>query len=100
MTKNLSAIKRDQIALRNNLNNKNYKSSVKTLFKKALSEMNKTDALLENQGILLISKVYSKIDKAVKKGVIPKNSGARKKSILAHKLKNVIKKQKIDLTNQ
>lgn len=100
MTKNLSAIKRDQIALRNNLNNKNYKSSVKTLFKKALADINKMDTLVDDQGTSLISKVYSKIDKAVKKGVIPKNSGARKKSILANKLKNAIKKQKVDSNNQ
>ncbi len=100
MTKNLSAIKRDQIALRNNLNNKNYKSSVKTLFKKALAEINKIDSLVNDQAIALVSKVYSKIDKAIKKGVIPKNSGARKKSILAHKLNNAIQKQKMNVNNQ
>jgi len=100
MTKNLSAIKRDQIALRNNLNNKNYKSSVKTLFKKALADINQMDTLADDQGSSLISKVYSKIDKAVKKGVIPKNNGARKKSILANKLKKAIKKQKVDSNDQ
>lgn len=98
MTKNLSAIKRDQISLRNNLNNKNYKSSIKTLFKKALVEINNEDSVLNDKVNLLISKVYSKIDKAIKKGVIPKNSGARKKSLLANKLNNA--KQKVDLNNK
>lgn len=98
MTKNLSAIKRDQISLRNNLNNKNYKSSIKTLFKKALGEINNEDSVLNDKVNLLISKVYSKIDKAIKKGVIPKNSGARKKSLLANKLNNA--KQKVDLNNK
>jgi len=34
-----------------------------------------------------MSEAYSKIDKAVKRGILHPNNGARKKSKLAHKLK-------------
>lgn len=34
-----------------------------------------------------LAEAYSKIDKAVKRGVLHPNNGARKKSRLAHKLK-------------
>lgn len=86
MAKNLSAVKRVQTSLRNNLNNKKYKSSIKTLLRKALYEIDKIDVSNYDKATLSVSKCYSKIDKAIKKGVITKNSGARKKSILAHKL--------------
>ncbi|CCH67286.1 SSU ribosomal protein S20p [Richelia intracellularis HH01] len=37
-----------------------------------------------------MSKTYSKIDKAVKRGVLHINNGARKKSRLAKQLKQVV----------
>ena len=91
MVKNLSAVKRDQISLRNNIRNKNYKSTVKTLIKKLFLEINSSEEIAKDQIDSAISKVYSKIDKAVKKGIISKNSGARKKSIISRKYK--IKKE-------
>ena len=91
MVKNLSAVKRDQISLRNNIRNKNYKSTVKTLIKKLFLEINSPKEIAEDKIDFAISKVYSKIDKAVKKGVISKNSGARKKSMISRKFK--IKKE-------
>ena len=87
MVKNLSAIKRNQISLRNNLRNKNYKSTIKTLIKKTLVAINNSDGIDNKDIALAISEVYSKIDKAVKKGVISKNSGARKKSMISNKFK-------------
>ncbi len=36
-----------------------------------------------------LSEAYSKIDKAVKRGILHPNNGARKKSRLAHKLQPV-----------
>ncbi|GBE95287.1 30S ribosomal protein S20 [Nostoc cycadae WK-1] len=36
-----------------------------------------------------LAEAYSKIDKAVKRGILHPNNGARKKSRLAHKLKPV-----------
>lgn len=91
MSKNLSAIKRVQISLRNNLRNRNYKSSIKTIMKKTLLQINNTNSVDYDQVNRLVSQTYSKIDKAVKKGIIAKNNAARKKSILARKVKDIIK---------
>ena len=90
MTKNLSAVKRVQVALRNNIRNRTYKSSIKTIIKKTLIEINNIESENYDQANLFIAEAYSKIDKAVKKGIIPKNSAARRKSMLAQKLKNII----------
>lgn len=89
MTKNLSALKRDKISLRNNARNRYYKSTIKTLIKKALSEINNIEFKDYEQASLFVSQSYSKIDKAVNKGIVAKNSAARKKSILANKLKRI-----------
>jgi small subunit ribosomal protein S20 len=88
-----SAIKRIQISERNRLRNKSYKSAVKTLIKKYLSavdnyaanptEENKQDVQQK------MSDAYSKIDKAVKRNVLHRNNGARKKSRLAKALQKV-----------
>ncbi len=86
-----SALKRAEIGERNRLRNKAYKSAVKTLMKKYLNAVqvyaaNPTPEL--NQEVQArLSEAYSKIDKAVKRGVLHPNNGARKKSKLAHKLK-------------
>nr|QCI08233.1 ribosomal protein S20 [Pterothamnion crispum] len=83
MSKNLSAIKKNNIALRNRLRNKIYKSSVKTWTKKYLLSLDiKEDNDIKDASKYL-SIVYQKIDKAVKRGVLHKNNGARKKSALA-----------------
>ncbi|MEN9244318.1 MAG: 30S ribosomal protein S20, partial [Gloeomargarita sp. DG02_5_bins_242] len=72
-----SAIKRVQIAERNRLRNKAYKSTVKTLIKKCLVAVQAGDRA---QGETAMRAAYSKIDKAVKRGVLHPNNGARKKS--------------------
>ncbi len=86
-----SALKRAQIAERNRLRNKAYKSAVKTLMKKyfAAVEVYTANPTPESKQAVeeRISEAYSKIDKAVKRGVLHPNTGARKKSRLAHKLK-------------
>ena len=89
MTKNLSAIKKNQIALRNNIRNKSCKSTIKTCIKKAVLEMNKLESMNYEKAFFLVSQAYSKIDKGVKKGIITRNSAARKKSILSNKLKKI-----------
>lgn len=89
MVKNLSAVKRDQTSLRNNLHNRSYKSSIKTLLKNLLQKVDKNEGTDNKDRTILLSAVYSKIDKAVKKGVISKNSGARKKSSISKQLKRV-----------
>ena len=84
MANNKSAKKRIQIAERNRLINKSYKSTVKTLTKKTLTncEKYKKDPSTENKDLIQLSlnKAFSIIDKAVKKNVLHKNNGANKKS--------------------
>jgi small subunit ribosomal protein S20 len=87
-----SAIKRIQIAERNRLHNKSYKSAVKTLMKRYLAAVDQystnptPEAMEEVQRSM--SAAYSKIDKAVKRGVLHPNNGARKKARLAKVLKS------------
>lgn len=86
-----SAIKRVEIAERNRLHNKSYKSAVKTLTKRYLTAVTEYAANptpeLEQQVKDRMAAAYSKIDKAVKRGVLHPNNGARKKSTLARLLK-------------
>nr|YP_010198407.1 ribosomal protein S20 [Gracilaria pachydermatica]UAD86823.1 ribosomal protein S20 [Gracilaria pachydermatica] len=88
MSKNISAVKKNQISLRNKYRNKSYKSAIKTLTKKYMLSLD--DVLSVNQNydyMLQLSAIYKKIDKAVIKGILHKNNGSRKKSILAKALK-------------
>jgi small subunit ribosomal protein S20 len=86
-----SAIKRIQVAERNRLRNKSYKSAVKTLSKSYLSavEQYAADPSPDQMETVeqRLSAAYSKIDKAVKRGVLHPNTGARKKARLAKALK-------------
>ncbi len=86
-----SAQKRAQIAERNRLRNKSYKSAVKTLMKKYFTAVETYAANpspeLKQEVLAHMSAAYSKIDKAVKRGVLHPNNGARKKSRLAKRLK-------------
>ena len=84
MANNKSAKKRIQIAERNRLTNKSYKSTVRTLTKKTLENCEKyrKEPNEENENLVKISlnRAFSLIDKAVKKNVLHKNNGANKKS--------------------
>jgi len=88
---NNSAKKRIQIAERNRLINKSYKSTVRTLPKKTFEkcEKYKKTPNEENKNLVKTSlnKAFSLIDKAVKKNVLHKNNGANKKS----KINNFVK---------
>jgi len=88
-----SAEKRIEITKRNRLRNRFYKSSVRTLIKVFLKDLEiyKTSKDSNNKEKLqkLLSSVYSLIDKGTKKNVFHKNSAARKKSQLAGYLKSV-----------
>ena len=93
MANNKSAKKRIIIAKRNNLQNRFYKSSVKTLTKRFLKDLeiykgsfNKTDKEKLQIGL---NSLYSLIDKGSKKNVYHKNAAARKKAKLAALLKIV-----------
>ncbi|MFM7364911.1 MAG: 30S ribosomal protein S20 [Cuspidothrix sp.] len=93
MANTKSALKRAKIAERNRLRNKAYKSAVKTLMKKYFSSVEACAANptpeLKQEVEARMSQAYSKIDKAVKKGVLHPNNGARKKSKLAQKQKTL-----------
>ena len=84
MANNKSAKKRIQIAERNRLINKSYKSTVRTLTKKTLDNCAKykKDPSEDNKNLVKasLSKAFSLIDKAVKKNVLHKNNGANRKS--------------------
>ena len=88
---NKSAKKRIQIAKRNRLINKSYKSTVKTWTKKTLEncEKYKKEPNEENKNLVntSLNKAFSLIDKAVKKNVLHKNNGANRKS----KINNFVK---------
>ena len=91
MANSKSALKRVNIAERNRLRNKAYKSAVKTLMKKYLTAVETYTANptpeLQQEVQQQMSAAYSKIDKAIKRGVLHPNNGARKKSRLAARLK-------------
>lgn len=91
MANNASAKKRILINKRNRLQNRFYKSSVRTLTKMFLQDLEvykisrNPDDKKKAQNRL--SLVYSLIDKGSKRNVFHKNNAARKKSKLALQLK-------------
>lgn len=88
-----SAQKRIQIAKRNRLQNRYYKSSVRTLTKAFLKNLedykNSQDPEIKEILKTNLSSIYSLIDKGTKRNVFHKNTAARKKSQLAMHLKSV-----------
>ena len=96
MANNKSAKKRIQVAERNRLVNKSYKSTVRTLTKKTLAncEKYKQDPNKDNKAFvqLSVNEAFSFIDKAVKKNVLHKNNGANKKSRINKLVKNFLTK--------
>nr|YP_010443923.1 ribosomal protein S20 [Chattonella marina]UTE94810.1 ribosomal protein S20 [Chattonella marina] len=88
-----SAQKRVQISERNRIRNRQYKSLVKTYTKKyfSLIESYKENPTGENFTLIVetSNKVYSKIDKALKKKIFHKNTAARKKSQIGRALKQL-----------
>lgn len=80
-----SSKKRIKIAKTRNMRNNIVKTSIKTTIKKFEKAI--TDGNIEEAEKNLINAV-SKLDKAAAKGVIHKNTAARKKSSLYKKLNN------------
>ena len=93
MANNKSAEKRIEIAKRNRLRNRYYKTSVRTLIKLFFKDLEfyKTSQASEDKEKLqkILSSIYSMIDKGTKKNVFHKNTAARKKAKLAAYLKSV-----------
>ena len=83
MANHKSAIKRIQTNTRDNMRNKVYMSTLKTLLKKVRAASTKEEA--ESQYRL----ASSKLDKLVNKGIIHRNKAANQKSRLAAHVKNI-----------
>ena len=81
-----SAKKRVLIAEANRQRNVAFKSSIKTAVKKALAWATESD---KDALAAAISNVYKLCDKAVSKGVLHKNTAARKKSRLVLAIKKL-----------
>lgn len=86
MAKSKTPAKRARRAEANRLNNKAYKSRLKTAIKKYESALKEDsqDAAKDN-----LLQVTSLIDKSVNKGILHKNTAARRKSALAKKFNSV-----------
>ena len=91
MANNKSAKKRILISKRNNLQNRFYKSSVRTLTKKFLTDLETykiSQSTTDKEKVQIgLNSIYSLIDKGSKKNVYHKNAAARKKAKLAALLK-------------
>ena len=83
-----SAKKRVLIAEANRVRNVAFKTSIKTAVKKALALATGEDKEALNSAV---SKVYQLCDKAVSKGILHKNTAARKKSRLVLAIKKIAK---------
>ena len=94
MANNKSSKKRIQIAERNRLLNKSYKSALRTLMKRCISSCS---AYTQSSGEEAKANIqenmndaFSKIDKAVKRGVLHRNTGANQKARLSSAVKKAI----------
>ena len=83
-----SAKKRVLIAEANRQRNVAFKTSIKTAVKKALALATESDKEALNAAI---SKVYQLCDKAVSKGILHRNTAARKKSRLTKAINKLAK---------
>ena len=79
--------KDNQTILRNRSRNKKYKLAIKTSVKKYLISVKDTKSYISEENAIIcqnnLSLVYKRIDKAVKRKVLHKNTAARKKAKLA-----------------
>lgn len=93
MANNKSAKKRIEINERNRLQNRYYKTSVRTLIKIFFNDLEsyKISQNSESKEKLkkVLSSIYSLLDKGTKKNIFHKNAAARKKAKLAAYLKGV-----------
>ena len=89
-----SSKKRVQIAERNRLENKSYKSAMRTLMKRCFSACShysqQPDETAKANVKASIDSAFSKIDKAVKRGVLHRNTAAHQKSRLSAAVKQAI----------
>lgn len=81
-----SAIKRAKTNEMNRLHNFSQKSAMRSELKKFLTAVENQD---KEQAAILLKEATRSLDKAVTKGLIHKNTAARKKSRLAKKLQTI-----------
>ncbi|NLX01283.1 MAG: 30S ribosomal protein S20 [Syntrophomonadaceae bacterium] len=86
MAKSKTPAKRARKAEENRLRNKAYKSRLKTAIKKYESALQEDNQEAARDNLL---QVTSLIDKSVNKGVLHKNTAARRKSSLVKKFNSV-----------
>ncbi|MFM7468610.1 MAG: 30S ribosomal protein S20 [Vampirovibrionales bacterium] len=84
MRKNKSAVKKAQVAVRNQERNRQYKSAVRTAIKKVRVSLEQKADVATVQANM--SAVHSLLDKAVFKGIYHKNTVARYKSRLMQRI--------------
>lgn len=93
MANNKSSKKRIRTNKRNRLNNRYYKTSVRTLTKLFFKnvELLETDKIVKSKENLpiILNSIYSFLDKGTKKKVFHKNTAARQKARLAAYLRNI-----------
>lgn len=89
-----SAQKRIAVAERNRLRNRMYNAGVRTLVKKCLGACTAYDAHPDETGRELVTTsvraAFSRIDKAVKRGVLHRNAAAHQKSRLSQAVKHAL----------
>ena len=94
MANNNSAKKRILIAERNRIQNKTYKSALRTLMKSCFaacsSYKDKPGDETKKEVQKTMNDAFSKIDKAVKRGVLHRNTGANQKSRLSSAVKKMV----------
>lgn len=78
-----TALKRDIQSKKRRLNNKTFKSSVRTAIRKFEGALTQSDAGITKEAL---NDVYSLMDKGVKKGVFKINKASRTKSRLTARL--------------
>ena len=88
-----SAKKRIKVSKRNRIQNLYYKTSIKNLIKFFFENLELYKSTKDPEYIQklkkLLKRIYSLIDKSVKKKIFHKNKAARKKSKLAKRLKEI-----------
>ena len=94
MANNKSSKKRIDVAERNRLHNRTYKSALRTLMKRCFTACDAYTAAPGNEAKATVqssmSAAFSKIDKAVKVGVLHRNNGAHQKSRLSAAVKKAV----------
>jgi small subunit ribosomal protein S20 len=91
---NKAAKKRIEVAERNRLRNRTYKSSLRTLMKRCFTACDAYSTTPGEEAKATVQTsmraAFSKIDKAVKVGVLHRNNGANQKSRLSAAVRRVL----------